>query len=306
MHSQQDVMMAQMVSGAGIIAALDQSGGSTPGALNAYGIPDGEWSTNAEMYDLIHQMRVRIITSPTFTGRRMLAAILFERTMDGLADGIPVPTALWQRGIVPLLKVDKGLEAEANGVQMMKPIADLDSLLRRAKGLGVFGTKMRSVIKGASALGIAEIVSQQFEVAAQIAAQGLLPILEPEVSLNAAERTTIETLLHDELLTRLNALPSDQRVMLKLTIPAEADRYADLVGHPRIARVMALSGGYSRHDACLALACNHGMIASFSRALLTDLRHAMSATEFDRELANAIEEIYESSTVKVLAQTSPV
>ena len=204
--------------GAGFIAALDQSGGSTPGALTAYGVPDGSWSNDEEMFDLIHQMRVRIITAPSFTGRRILAAILFERTMDGEADGVPVPTALWQRGVVPFLKMDKGLEDEADGVQLMKPLPGLDALLDRAKGLGVFGTKMRSVVKGASPSGIAAIVRQQFAVAAQISDHGLMPILEPEISLKAADRAAAEAILHDELHKGLDALTGDTRVMLKLTI----------------------------------------------------------------------------------------
>ena len=299
MTSQHDVMMAQMVSGAGFIAALDQSGGSTPGALKAYGVPEDGWSNDEQMYDLIHQMRVRIITAPSFTGARILAAILFERTMDGEADGVPVPTALWNRGVVPMLKMDKGLEDEADGVQLMKPIPGLDPLLARAKSLGVFGTKMRSVVKSASATGIAAIVAQQFEIAAQIAGHGLMPILEPEVSLKSPDRAAAETMLHDALRRGLDALTGDARVMLKLTIPAEPDLYADLIGHHRVARVVALSGGYSRDEACAELAKNHGLIASFSRALLEDLRHGMDDAEFDRTLATAIDAIYRASTVKM-------
>ena len=299
MTSQHDVMMAQMVGGAGFIAALDQSGGSTPGALKAYGVPEGSWSGDEAMYDLIHEMRVRIITAPSFNGARVLAAILFERTMDGQADGVPVPTALWNRGVVPFLKMDKGLEDEADGVQMMKPLPGLDDLLARAKGLGVFGTKMRSVVKGVSPTGIAAIVAQQFEVAAQILGHDLMPILEPEVSLKMEGRAEAETILHDELRKGLDALTGEARVMLKLTIPAESDRYADLIGHHRVARVVALSGGYSRSEACAELAKNHGLIASFSRALLEDLRHGMSDEAFDGALDAAIAEIYHASTVKV-------
>ncbi|MBB4155239.1 fructose-bisphosphate aldolase class I [Sphingomonas jinjuensis] len=298
MVSQHDVMMAQMVSGAGFIAALDQSGGSTPGALKAYGVAEGSWSSDAEMYELIHKMRVRIITAPSFNGAKVLAAILFEKTMDGQADGVPVPTALWNRGVVPFLKMDKGLEDEADGVQMMKPMPGLDELLARAKGLGVFGTKMRSVVKGVSQGGIARIVEQQFQIGEQIIGHGLMPILEPEVSLKMEGRAEAETILHDEILKHLDAMTGDRRVMLKLTIPAEADRYADLIGHHRVARVVALSGGYSRPDACAALAKNHGMIASFSRALLEDLRDGQSDEEFDRTLGAAIDEIYTASTVK--------
>lgn len=298
MSLQADVMMAQMVSGAGFIAALDQSGGSTPGALKAYGVAEGSWSSDAEMYELIHKMRVRIITAPSFNGAKVLAAILFEKTMDGQADGVPVPTALWNRGVVPFLKVDKGLEDEADGVQLMKAMPGLDELLARAKGLGVFGTKMRSVVKGVSQGGIATIVEQQFAIGEQIIAAGLMPILEPEVSLKMDGRAEAETILHDEILKRLDAMTGDRRVMLKLTIPAEADRYADLIGHHRVARVVALSGGYSRPDACAELAKNHGMIASFSRALLEDLRDGQSDEEFDSTLGTAIDAIYTASTVK--------
>jgi fructose-bisphosphate aldolase class I len=287
-----------MVSGAGFIAALDQSGGSTPGALKAYGIPEEAWSCDAEMFNAMHEMRVRVMTAPAFTGRRILAAILFEATMERELDSVPVPVALWRRGIVPFLKVDRGLEPEADGVQLMKPIPDLYMLLQRAKELGVFGTKARSLIRSASATGIRAVVAQQFDIAAQIARRGLLPILEPEVSLQADDRLAAETMLHDALLDELNALQAGRRVMLKLTIPAEPDRYADLAGHPAVARVVALSGGYSRPDACAALALNRGLIASFSRALLADLRHGMEKTEFDHTLEAAIEEIYAASTFK--------
>ena len=299
MASQHELMMAQMVSGAGFIAALDQSGGSTPGALAAYGVPQDDWSGDEEMFQLIHAMRVRIVTAPSFTGARILAAILFERTMDGMADGSPVPTALWQRGVVPLLKVDKGLEDEADGVQMMKPIPGLDPLLERAERLGVFGTKMRSVVKGVSQAGIAAIVAQQFEFAGQIAAKGLMPILEPEVSIKMADRAAAETILHATIARHLDTLSGDARVMLKLSIPEEPNRYADLIGHHRVARVVALSGGYARPEACRELAKNRGMIASFSRALLEDLKHGQSDADFDRVLGAAIDEIYRASTVKI-------
>ena len=298
MASTRDVMMAQMVSGAGFIAALDQSGGSTPGALKAYGYAEGDWSGDDEMYGLIHKMRVRIITAPSFNGRKVLGAILFERTMDGQADGLPVPAALWKRGVVPFLKVDKGLEDEADGVQMMKPIGGLDALLARAKGLGVFGTKMRSVVKAASRTGIAAIVKQQFEIGEQINAAGLLPILEPEVSLKAPDRAAAEAILAEEIAKELDKLTGDRRVMLKLTIPAEPDRYAPLIGHHRVARVVALSGGYSRDEACRELAKDHGMIASFSRALLEELRHDQDDQAFDRVLGEAIDAIYAASVVK--------
>ena len=298
------VMMAQMVSGAGFIAALDQSGGSTPGALKAYGVPDGSWSDDAGMFDLIHQMRVRIVTAPSFSGDKVLAAILFEKTMDGQADGQPLPGYLWSRGVVPMLKVDKGLEDELDGVQLMKPIEGLDALLERAAGLGVFGTKMRSVVKQASPTGIAAIVKQQFEVGERIAAKGLMPILEPEVSIKAPNRAEAERILTDEILKGLDALSGDRRIMLKLTIPEQADVYAPLVGHHRVARVVALSGGFSRSEACERLADNHGMIASFSRALLEDLRHGQSDEAFDATLGAAIDQIYRASVVKTVAAAS--
>jgi len=293
------IMMAQMVSGAGFIAALDQSGGSTPGALKAYGVPESEFAgDDAKMFDLVHQMRVRIITAPSFNGSKVLGAILFEKTMDGQADGQPVPAALWARGVVPFLKVDKGLEDEANGVQLMKPIPGLDDLLARAVTLGVFGTKMRSVIKSANREGIAAIVKQQFEVGERILAHGLIPILEPEVSIKAPDREEIEDILRDELTKGLDALTGDKQVMLKLSIPAKADTYAALAGHYRVARVVALSGGFSCDEACAHLSHNHGMIASFSRALLEDLRHGQSDAEFDATLAKAIDQIYTASVVK--------
>lgn len=293
-----DVMMAQMTGGAGFIAALDQSGGSTPGALAAYGIGKDAYASDDEMYELIHKMRVRIITAPSFTGARVLAAILFEKTMDGQADGVPVPTALWRRGVVPFLKIDKGLQDEADGVQLMKPIDGLDALLDRAKWLGVFGTKMRSVVKGHSPSGIAAIAEQQFAVGRQIIAKGLMPILEPEVSIKADDRAAIEATLAGELVKGLDTLKGEQRVMLKLSIPAEPDAYAALIGHHRVARVVALSGGFARTEACAHLAHNHGMIASFSRALLADLRDDMDDAAFDAALGAAIDEIYTASTVK--------
>jgi fructose-bisphosphate aldolase class I len=292
------IMMAQMTGGAGFIAALDQSGGSTPGALAAYGIAESEYSGDEAMYECIHQMRVRIITAPSFNGTKVLAAILFEKTMDGLAGGIPVPTALWNRGVVPFLKMDKGLEDEADGVQMMKPLPGLDALLSRAVKLGVFGTKMRSVIKSASATGIAAVVKQQFEVAEQIIAAGLMPIIEPEVSIKSPDRAASEDLLLAEIIKALDALTGDKQVMLKLSIPAKPDLYAPLIGHYRVARVVALSGGFPRPEACVYLARNHGMIGSFSRALLEDLKHQMSDAEFDKTLGAAIDEIYTASVVK--------
>lgn len=292
-------MMAQMRDKPGFIAALDQSGGSTPKALAAYGIPESAYSGDAEMFELIHEMRVRIITAPSFNGGKVIASILFEKTMDGLAHGQPVPTYLWkERGVVPFLKVDKGLEAEQDGVQLMKPIPGLDDLLARAAGLGVFGTKMRSVINLASKSGIAAIAEQQFALAEQIAEHGLVPILEPEALLKSPERAAAEDILLAELQKGLDALPPHRHVMLKLSIPVKPDLYAPLIAHPNVVRVVALSGGYSRDEACAELAKNHGMIASFSRALLDDLRHQMSEAEFDAALSLAIDQIYEASTVK--------
>nr|WP_284503210.1 fructose bisphosphate aldolase [Caballeronia sp. AZ10_KS36] len=293
-------MLAQMAEKQGFIAALDQSGGSTPGALRQYGIPDDAYNGEAEMFKLMHDMRVRIMTAPAFTGDKVIGAILFERTMDGEAEGKPVPTFLWEdRGVVPFLKVDKGLEAEADGVQVMKPIPGLDELLQRAAKLGVFGTKMRSVIHQANEKGIAAVAQQQFEVGAQIIAQGLVPILEPEVSIKSPDKKGAEKILRDELLKGLNALPESSNVMIKLTIPDEADFYRPLIEHPRVVRVVALSGGYSRTDACKRLAENHGMIASFSRALINELQKSMSDSEFNETLAKSIDEIYEASVEKV-------
>ncbi len=250
-----DRMMAQMSGQDGFIAALDQSGGSTPGALRLYGIPDIAYSGETEMFRLMHAMRARIMTAPAFVGAKVIAAILFERTMDGEVEGQPVPSFLWQRrGVVPVLKVDKGLEPEKDGVQLMKPIPGLDALLERAAGLGVFGTKMRSVIKLASKEGIAAIAAQQFEVGLQIARHGLMPILEPEVSIKSPEKKGAEAILLAELKKGLDALPDGHQVMLKLTIPDVPDLYAPLIAHDRVARVVALSGGYSRAEACELLA----------------------------------------------------
>ncbi|WP_044043884.1 fructose bisphosphate aldolase [Caballeronia insecticola] len=293
-------MLAQMAEKNGFIAALDQSGGSTPGALRQYGIPDDAYNGDAEMFKLMHEMRVRIMTAPSFTGEKVIGAILFERTMDGEAEGKPVPTFLWEeRGIVPFLKVDKGLEAEADGVQVMKPIPGLDDLLARAAKLGVFGTKMRAVIHQASEKGIAAVAKQQFEVGAQIIKHGLVPILEPEVSIKSPDKKGAEKILRDELLKGLNALPESSNVMIKLTIPDEADLYRPLIEHPRVVRVVALSGGYTRSDACKKLAQNHGMIASFSRALINELKKSMSDSEFDKTLEASIDEIYGASVNKV-------
>jgi fructose-bisphosphate aldolase class I len=293
-------MLAQISGKGGFIAALDQSGGSTPGALRLYGIPDSAYSGDAEMFRLMHEMRVRIMTSPAFTGAKVIAAILFENTMDGLAQDKPVPTFLWeQRGVIPFLKVDKGLEAEGNGVSLMKPIPGLDTLLTRALKLGVFGTKMRSVINLPSKEGIATIVAQQFAIAAQIAAHGLMPIIEPEVSIKSPDKPGAEAILLAALTSKLDALPEGRQVMLKLTIPDVTDLYAPLIKHKRVARVVALSGGYSQADACKRLAANHGMIASFSRALTEGLTRQMSDEEFNTALAKSIDAIYRASTEKV-------
>lgn len=295
-----DTMLQQMREKPGFIAALDQSGGSTPGALRQYGIPESEYSGDAEMFRLMHEMRVRIISAPAFTGAKVIGAILFEQTMDGQAHGKPVPAFLWEeRGVVPFLKVDKGLEAEADGVRLMKPMPGLDALLERAGKAGIFGTKMRSVIEHASPAGIAAIAKQQFEVGEQIGAHGLVPILEPEVSIKAPDKGEAEALLRDELIKGLDALPASRNVMIKLTIPDTPDFYQPLIDHPRVVRVVALSGGYTRSDACRRLAANHGMIASFSRALINDLTRSMTDTEFDAALAASIDEIYKASVDKV-------
>ncbi len=293
-------MSEQIAKKPGFLAALDQSGGSTPGALRAYGIAETAYSGDAEMFKLMHEWRVRIMKSPAFTGDKVIAAILFERTMDGDVDGKPVPSFLWEdRRVVPLLKVDKGLEKEADGVQLMKPIPGLDELLARAVKLGVYGTKMRSVINLASPSGIAAIVKQQYELGAQIAAHGLSPILEPEVSIKSPENAKAEDILLAELLKGLNSYPAGKPIMFKLTIPDKADLYAPLIADERVERVVALSGGYTRDDACKKLAHNHGMIASFSRALVEELRFQMTDAEFDAALAKAIDQIFQASTVKV-------
>lgn len=292
-------MTAKIATGNGFIAALDQSGGSTPKALKGYGVEEGAWSSDEEMFGLIHEMRSRIISSPVFTGEKVLGAILFERTMDGTVGGKPTPQALLDKGVVPFIKIDKGLEAAADGVQLMKPIAGLDALLARARGLGVFGTKERSVINLANRAGIAAVVAQQFEIGRQVLAAGLMPIIEPEVNIKSPERAEADAILFDEILKALDALPGEDKVMLKLSIPAKAGLFDPLVDHPRVLRVVALSGGYARSEACAELAKNRGMIASFSRALLEDLRHQMSDAEFDRALGAAIDEIYAASTDKV-------
>jgi fructose-bisphosphate aldolase class I len=295
-------MMAQMSMKNGFIAALDQSGGSTPGALRLYGIPDSAYDGEAQMFKLMHEFRVRIITSSAFSGQKVLGAILFERTMDGEAKGKPVPAYLWEdRGVVPFVKVDKGLAAEKDGVNLMKPMPDVEPLLERAVKRGVFGTKMRSFINLASQEGIAAVVKQQFDIADQIAKHGLIPIVEPEVSIKSQDKAGAEAILLAEITKRLDALPEGRKVMLKLTIPSTPDLYAPLIEHKRVVRVVALSGGFTRDEACKRLAKNHGMIASFSRALAQDLRRSMNDAEFDKALADSIDEIYQASTVKIAA-----
>ena len=287
--------LERLRTGQGFIAALDQSGGSTPKALKGYGIESDAFSDDDEMYALIHSMRSRIITAPCFNGDKVLGAILFERTMDGHVDGIPVPQALIDRGVVPFIKIDKGLEDEADGVQRMKPMPELDALLARAKALGVAGTKERSVIHLANAKGIAAIVAQQFEVARQVVAAELMPIIEPEVNIKSPERPAADAMLQDALLKALDTLPDGEQVMLKLSIPAHAGLFAPLVDHPKVLRVVALSGGYARAEACVELAQNPGMIASFSRALLEDLRHQMDDDAFNASLGGAIHDIHAAS-----------
>ena len=291
-------MLEQIKSGPGFIAALDQSGGSTPKALKGYGIEADAFSNDEEMFALIHDMRSRIVTAPCFNGNKVIGAILFERTMDGDADGKPVPALLWERGVVPFLKVDKGLEDEADGVQLMKANPGLDELCERAVAKGVFGTKMRSVVNLANAAGIKAIVEQQFAEAARIAAHGLVPIIEPEVNIKSAERDAADRLLLKETLAALDAW-TGAPVMLKLSLPTETGLFQPLVDHPKVLRVVALSGGFARPEACVELARNPGIIASFSRALLEDLRHQMTDAEFDAALAGAIDEIYTGSTKKI-------
>ncbi len=283
-------------SGGGFVAALDQSGGSTPKALRLYGISEDAYSDDEEMFDLVHQMRERIISSAAFRGDKILAAILFEQTMDRQVAGIDTPTYLWdQKGVVPILKVDKGLAEQADGVQLMKPIDGLDALLSRARDKGVFGTKMRSVIKAADEQGIAAVVEQQFEIGRQIGRAGLVPIIEPEVDINAPDKAAAEEILKGELDRHLAQTPEEHPVMLKLTIPSVTNFYAGLIGLPQVLRVVALSGGYSREEANALLASNDGLIASFSRALTEGLSVAQSDEEFERTLAGSIDGIYQAS-----------
>ena len=291
-------MLEKIANGHGFIAALDQSGGSTPKALKGYGIEESEYSGDDRMFALIHEMRSRIISSPAFTGDKVLGAILFEKTMDGQVGGKPTPTALWDKGVVPFIKIDKGLEDEANGVQMMKPMPELDALLARAKGLGVFGTKERSVINLANREGITAIVKQQIEIGQQVLAGGLIPMLEPEINIKSPERAEADAILLEELVKQLSAMPGTEKIMLKLSLPVKPGHFDALVDHPRVLRVVALSGGYNRPEACVELSKNRGIIASFSRALLEDLRAQMTDDEFNASLGGAIDDIFKASTVK--------
>jgi fructose-bisphosphate aldolase class I len=290
-------MHEKMATGDGFIAALDQSGGSTPGALAAYGVPEDAYGTDEEMFDLVHQMRTRIITSPSFTGDKILGAILFEGTMDRDVEGVPTPTYLWQtKGVVPFVKVDKGKEAEADGVELMKPMPGLDDLLARARDKGVYGTKMRSVVNHADATGVKAIVDQQFEVGQRILDAGLMPILEPEVDIHAPDKEQAEEQLREHIAAHLDAMSGDHQVMLKLSIPTRDGFYTPLIDHPNVLRVVALSGGYSREEANERLARNPGLIASFSRALIGELSAKQSDEEFDATLATAVDSIYAAST----------
>jgi fructose-bisphosphate aldolase class I len=289
--------LQQMKTQPGFIAALDQSGGSTPNALRLYGIKEGAWANENEMFAIVHQMRTRIITSPSFTDKRIIAAILFENTMDRDIERRPTADYLWNvKRVVPFLKVDKGLAAEKDGVQLMKPIPSLSALLDKAKAKGIFGTKMRSVIKQANAAGIKDIVSQQFEVAAQILTAGLLPIIEPELDIHCPEKAKAEELLKSAILEELKELPVGQLVMLKLTLPEQDDFYADCIRHPKVLRVVALSGGYAREEANDRLRRNHGIVASFSRALVEELSAQQSDAEFNALLDGSIQRIFEASS----------
>lgn len=295
--SNNEQQLEKMRTAAGFIAALDQSGGSTPKALGIYGIGEDAWSSDEEMFDIVHQMRTRIITSPGFNGQRILGAILFENTMDRTIEGQPTASYLWDvKNVVPFLKVDKGLADEQDGAQVMKPMPDLDALLVRARSKEVFGTKMRSVIKQANADGVSAVVRQQFEVGRQIVAAGLVPIIEPEIDIHCPDKAEAEDLLRTALLDELNALAPEQLVMLKLTLPEVDNLYADCIAHPNIVRVVALSGGYSREEANTRLARNNGMVASFSRALSEGLKAQQSEEEFDAMLDASIESIFQASS----------
>jgi fructose-bisphosphate aldolase class I len=297
--------MTKVENAPGFIAALDQSGGSTPTALAAYGVSEDQYSGEDEMYDAVHAMRTRIIKSPVFNGEHILGAILFEKTMDNTIDGKPTARYLWEElGVVPFLKVDKGLADEENGVQIMKPMLDLDALLDRANDKGIFGTKMRSVINDANEEGIKTVVAQQFEIGKQILAKGLVPIIEPEVNIHSENKKQCEEILRDALLAELTKLDADQKVIFKLTLPEDGNFYADVQAHPNTVRVVALSGGYSTDEACTRLAQNDGMIASFSRALSQDLRASQSDEEFDKTLGDAINQIYRASVIGLQEQAA--
>ena len=294
--SNYDQQLKKMQNQDGFIAALDQSGGSTPKALGLYGVTEDAWSNDEEMFTVVHEMRTRIMTSPSFTGERILAAILFENTMDREVLGRPTAEYLWEeKNIVPILKVDKGLAEEKNGVQLMKPMPNLDALLKKARSKGIFGTKMRSVIKQADAAGIQTIAAQQFEIGRRICAAGLVPIIEPEVDIHCPDKAKAEALLHGALMKELDKLDPDQLVMLKLTLPEADNLYTDEIAHPNVVRVVALSGGYSRDEANARLRRNHGMVASFSRALSEGLKAQQSKAEFDAMLDTSIESIFQAS-----------
>jgi len=292
----QEKMADQAANKDGFIAALDQSGGSTPKALKLYGIKEGSWANEAEMYSLIHDMRARIIKSPAFTGEKVMGAILFERTMDSEIDGVPTARYLWEkRGVVPFLKVDKGLADETDGVKLMKPMPDLDALLEKAKAKGIFGTKMRSVIDAANPKGIAANVAQQFEVGRQILAHGLVPIIEPEVTISISDKAEAEDILLAEIQKNLDGVPAGKQIMLKLTLPTKANLYKPLIDDPRVMRVVALSGGYSREDVNAMFGKSTGMIASFSRALTEGLSADQSDEAFNATLAATIDSVFEAS-----------
>ena len=283
-------------NGKGFIAALDQSGGSTPKALALYGVPEDAYSGEEEMYDLIHKMRTRVMTAPAFNSESILGAILFEQTMDREVEGQYTPDYLWQqKGVVPFLKVDKGLAEQQDGVQLMKPMPELDALLQRATERNVFGTKMRSVIKEANAEGIQKVVEQQFEIGKQILAAGLMPIIEPEVDIHSSDKEEIESLLKETILKQLDSLPENEQVMLKLTIPTVNNFYKELIDHPKVLRVVALSGGYTRNEANEKLAANNGLIASFSRGLSEGVSASQTDEEFNEAIAESIKSIYEAS-----------
>jgi fructose-bisphosphate aldolase class I len=295
--SKNEQQLQKMRTAAGFIAALDQSGGSTPKALGLYGIGEDAWSNDEGMFDIVHQMRTRMITTPAFNGQRILGAILFENTMDRTIEGQPTANYLWDvKNVVPFLKVDKGLAEEQDGAQVMKPMPDLDALLTRARAKDIFGTKMRSVIKHANADGVGAVVRQQFEIGRQIVAADLVPIIEPEIDIHCPDKAEAEDLLRPALLDELNSLAPDQLVMLKLTLPEVDNHYADCIAHPNVVRVVALSGGYSREEANTRLARNNGMVASFSRALSEGLSAQQSDDEFDAMMDASIESIFQASS----------